>query len=328
MVRSKTQTTLHKKRDVPDKSLKLPFKKDKPVVISAPDKPVKLVQTVVITGISGSGKSTVLKAFEDIGYYCVDNLPIALLPEFLSLTENASTIPTRVALVMDVREESFLDQYQSIFNQIKKERFHLEILFLDAKDEVLVRRFSQTRRQHPLKPRGNVLEGIHVERKHMMEMRECADKLLDTSDFNVHQLRQGIIRLYSPRKRLDQLVIHILSFGFKYGVPADANLVLDVRFLPNPYFEPELRPLSGCDLEVRTYVLEKEDTTEFLQHAEGLLKFLVPKYRREGKSYLVIAVGCTGGRHRSVVIVEHLKELFTGADEEVIVTHRDLELEE
>jgi len=309
------------------KFLQTPFQKDEPGVISAPDDPVKLVQTVVITGMSGSGKSTVLKAFEDMGYYCVDNLPIALLPEFLSLTENVSTMPTRVALVMDVREESFLDQYQSIFTQIKEEGFHLEILFLDAKDEVLVQRFSQTRRRHPLKPRGNVLEGIHVEREHLMGLRECADKLFDTSDFNVHQLRQGIVRLYFPRKRLDQLVIHILSFGFKYGVPADANLVLDVRFLQNPYFEPELRPLSGCDHEVRTYVLEKKDTIEFLKHAEGLLKFLVPEYRNEGKSYLVIAVGCTGGRHRSVAIVEHLKELFTGADEEVIVTHRDLELE-
>ncbi|MBW1926734.1 MAG: RNase adapter RapZ [Deltaproteobacteria bacterium] len=278
--------------------------------------------------MSGSGKSTALKAFEDIGYYCVDNLPIALMPEFLSLTENASTMPTRVALVMDVREKSFLDRYRSIFTEIKEKGFHVEILFLDANDEVLVRRFSQTRRQHPLRPRGNVIEGIRIEREHLMGLREWADKLIDTSDFNVHQLRQDIIRLYSSRKRLDQLVIHLLSFGFKYGVPADANLVLDVRFLPNPYFEPELCPLSGCDREVRTYVLEKKDTMEFLHHVKGLLKFLVPEYRKEGKSYLVIAVGCTGGRHRSVVIVEHLKEVFTGADEEVIVTHRDLELEE
>jgi UPF0042 nucleotide-binding protein len=297
-------------------------------VVLLPENLNKLAQTVVITGMSGSGKSTALKAFEDIGYYCVDNLPIALMPEFLSLTENASTMPSRVALVMDVREKSFLDRYQSIFTKIKEEGFHIEILFLDAKDEVLVRRFSQTRRQHPLKPRSNIIEGIHIERKHLMGLRECADKLIDTSDFNVHQLKQEIIRLYSSRKRLDQLVIHMLSFGFKYGVPADANLVLDVRFLPNPYFEPELCPLSGCDREVRAYVLEKKDTMEFLHHVEGLLKFLVPEYRKEGKSYLVIAVGCTGGRHRSVVIVEHLKEVFTGADEEVIVTHRDLELEE
>lgn len=305
-----------------------PFKKDGPGVVLLPENLNKLVQTVVITGMSGSGKSTALKAFEDIGYYCVDNLPIALMPEFLSLTENASTMPTRVALVMDVREKSFLDRYRSIFTEIKEKGFHVEILFLDANDEVLVRRFSQTRRQHPLRPRGNVLEGIRIEREHLMRLREWADKLIDTSDFNVHQLRQDIIRLYSSRKRLDQLVIHLLSFGFKYGVPADANLVLDVRFLPNPYFEPELCPLSGCDREVRTYVLEKKDTMEFLHHVKGLLKFLVPEYRKEGKSYLVIAVGCTGGRHRSVVIVEHLKEVFTGADEEVIVTHRDLELEE
>ena len=305
-----------------------PFKKDGPGVVLLPENLNKLVQTVVITGMSGSGKSTALKAFEDIGYYCVDNLPIALMPEFLSLTENASTMPTRVALVMDVREKSFLDRYRSIFTKIKEKGFHVEILFLDANDEVLVRRFSQTRRQHPLRPRGNVLEGIRIEREHLMRLREWADKLIDTSDFNVHQLRQDIIRLYSSRKRLDQLVIHLLSFGFKYGVPADANLVLDVRFLPNPYFEPELCPLSGCDREVRTYVLEKKDTMEFLHHVKGLLKFLVPEYRKEGKSYLVIAVGCTGGRHRSVVIVEHLKEVFTGADEEVIVTHRDLELEE
>lgn len=305
-----------------------PFKKDGPGVVLLPENLNKLVQTVVITGMSGSGKSTALKAFEDIGYYCVDNLPIALMPEFLSLTENASTMPTRVALVMDVREKSFLDRYRSIFTEIKEKGFHVEILFLDANDEVLVRRFSQTRRQHPLRPRGNVLEGIRIEREHLMGLREWADKLIDTSDFNVHQLRQDIIRLYSSRKRLDQLVIHLLSFGFKYGVPADANLVLDVRFLPNPYFEPELCPLSGCDREVRTYVLEKKDTMEFLHHVKGLLKFLVPEYRKEGKSYLVIAVGCTGGRHRSVVIVEHLKEVFTGADEEVIVTHRDLELEE
>ncbi len=234
---------------------------------------------------------------------------------------------TRVALVMDVREKSFLDQYRSIFSQIKDDGFHLEILFLDTKDEVILRRFSQTRRQHPLQPKGSVLEGIHIERRRMRGLRECADKLLDTSEFNVHQLRQSIVMLYSSRKRLDQLVIHILSFGFKYGVPADANLVLDVRFLPNPYFEPDLRSLSGCDQEVRTYVMEKEDTLEFLRHAEGLLKFLVPEYKDEGKSYLVIAVGCTGGRHRSVAIVEHLKDIFTDAEEEVLVTHRDMELE-
>ncbi len=288
----------------------------------------KRVQTIIITGLSGSGKSTALKAFEDMGYFCVDNLPIVLLPEFLSITENASAVSTRVALVMDVRERGFLDQYQSIFNQIKKKGFYLEILFLDAKDEVIVRRFSQTRRCHPLQPRGDILKGIEIEKRRMRGLRECADRLIDTSNFNVHQLRQNLMGLYSSRKCLDRLVIHLLSFGFKYGVPADANLVLDVRFLPNPYFEPDLCPLSGCHPKVQAYVLEKEDTIKFLEHAEGLLRFLIPKYKMEGKSYLVIAVGCTGGRHRSVAIVEHLREIFAGSDEEVIVTHRDLELEE
>jgi UPF0042 nucleotide-binding protein len=161
-----------------------------------------------------------------------------------------------------------------------------------------------------------------------MGLKESADKLIDTSDFNVHQLRQNIIRLYSARKRLDQLVIHILSFGFKYGVPADANLVLDVRFLPNPYFVPELCPLNGRDREVKIYILEKKETVEFLRHTERFLKFLVPRYKNEGKSYLVIAVGCTGGQHRSVAIVEYLKDIFAETDGEVIITHRDLKLKE
>ncbi len=285
------------------------------------------VQTVIITGMSGSGKSTALKAFEDMGYFCVDNLPIALLPEFLSLTENASRNPTKVALVMDVREESFLDQYRSIFTQISESGFHLEILFLDSKDDVIIRRFSQTRRKHPLLPRGDIKEGIRLERERMRGLKEVADKVLDSSNFNVHQMKRTIFDLYSPRNRLDKLVIHLLSFGFKYGVPADANLVLDVRFLPNPYFQPGLQALSGCDEKVKSFVLNNDDSRQFMKHTRNLLEYLVPRYKREGKSYLVIAVGCTGGRHRSVSIIEWLKDIFVEAGEEVIVTHRDLNLE-
>ncbi len=290
--------------------------------------PSRKVQTVVITGMSGSGKSTALKAFEDMGYFCVDNLPIALLPEFLFFQERTTVEPTRVALVMDIREGTFLDQYRPIFNELEKEGFHLEVLFLDAKDDVLVRRFNQTRRHHPLSPRGNVLEGIALERERMSELREYSDKLLDTSDLNVHQLRRNIIALYSGRESLDDLVIHLLSFGFKHGIPADANLVLDVRFLPNPFFEEDLRPLNGCDPMIQKYVLEKEDTLAFLSHLDELFSFLVPRYKKEGKSYLVIAVGCTGGRHRSVAVVEYLKEMFTKAGDNVIVSHRDLGLED
>ncbi len=285
------------------------------------------VQGVVITGMSGSGKSTALKAFEDLGYYAVDNLPIVLLPEFLSLTEQSASMPTKVALVMDVREGTFLDQFRSIFAQIKQEGYHLEVLFLDAKEEVLLRRFSQTRRRHPLIPKGNVIEGIRKEREQLRGLREYADRLLDTSEFNVHQLRQAVITLYGPRDRLDRLVIHMMSFGFKYGLPADANLVLDVRFLPNPYFEPDLSALSGCDGPVQEYVLDHHETREFLKRTQGLLEYLIPRYQQEGKSYLVIAVGCTGGRHRSVAVAEYLGRVFTQAELEVIVTHRDMDRE-
>ncbi len=287
----------------------------------------RLVQTVVITGMSGSGKSTALKAFEDLGYYCVDNLPITLLPEFLILTDNTAETSTKVALVMDVREKSFLDQYNSIFTRIRNSGFHLEVLFLDCRDEIIVRRFSQTRRRHPLDRDGDIVTGIKVERKRLRGLREFADRLIDTSNFNVHQLRETVITLYSPRSNLDHLMIHVMSFGFKYGVPADANLVFDVRFLPNPYFVPELRALSGRDQPVQDFVLGHRETDEFNSHLTNLLDFIIPQYRKEGKSYLVIAIGCTGGRHRSVTIAEWLKKYLTKRDEEVLLTHRDMQME-
>ncbi len=287
----------------------------------------RLVQTVVITGMSGSGKSTTLKAFEDMGYYCVDNLPIALLPEFLLLTENSAIEETKTALVMDVREKSFLDQYRSIFTRIRNSGFHLEVLFLDCSDEIIIRRFSQTRRRHPLDSRGDIGTGIKIERERLSGLREFADRIIDTSNFNVHQLRETIFALYSPRQRLDQLVLHVMSFGFKYGVPADANLVFDVRFLPNPYFVPELKQLSGRDRDVQDFVLKHHETQEFTTHLSNMLDFIIPQYKKEGKSYLVIAVGCTGGRHRSVTIAEWLKKYLSKREEEVLITHRDMQRE-
>lgn len=277
--------------------------------------------------MSGSGKSTALRAFEDMGYYCVDNLPIALLPDFLSLTENSTEIPTRVALVMDVREKGFLDQYGSIFSQVKNQGFHLEILFLDASDNILVQRFSQTRRKHPLQQKGDILEAISQERRRLRGLREFADNYIDTSNRNVHQLRQIVLDMYSFREDLTRPLIHVISFGFKYGVPADASLVLDVRFLPNPYFVPELRPLSGLDQRIYDFVHHKEQTKAFLKHLEAMFSFLIPQYRAEGKVYLVVGIGCTGGRHRSVAIARWLGEMFTRNGEEVIVTHRDLDRE-
>ncbi len=289
----------------------------------------KQIQTVVITGMSGSGKSTALKAFEDMGYYCLDNLPITLLPEFLSLVENSQEIPSKVAMVMDLREKGFVDQCSSIFHQVKKAGHHLELLFLDTADEVLVQRFSQTRRRHPLHQTDKmpITHAIAQERKRLMAIREFADKYIDTSDFNVHQLRRSVINLYSRRQDLNRLLIHVISFGFKYGLPVDANMVFDVRFLKNPYFEPELRPLSGKDPVVRDYVFSDPEIRPFLGHMEGLLDYLVPNYLKEGKSYLVIAVGCTGGRHRSVAIAEWLKDHFSRRGEDVVLTHRDMEKE-
>ncbi len=281
----------------------------------------------MITGLSGSGKSTALRAFEDLGYYCVDNLPIALLPDFLSLSENSSEIPTKIALVMDVREKGFLDQYASIFSQVREMGFHLEVLFMDADDNVLVQRFSQTRRKHPLQKNRDILSAIREERSRTRGLREFADNYIDTSGKNVHELRQIVLNMYSSRDDLTKPLIHVISFGFKYGVPPDANLVFDVRFLPNPYFEPELRAKSGLDGPVSIFVLEKKETRTFLKHLEDLFGYLVPRYHSEGKVYLVIGIGCTGGRHRSVTIAKWLGEMFISQGEEVIVTHRDMDKE-
>jgi len=287
----------------------------------------KHIQVVVITGMSGSGKSTALKAFEDMGYYCVDNLPITLLTGFLSLMENGTQVPSRVALVMDVREKGFLEQYSEIFKNVRAQGFHLEILFLCASDNALVQRFSQTRRRHPLQEKGDLKAAIQKERRRLAALREDADNFVDTSDRNVHQLRRTIQELYASRDDLLQPLIHVMSFGFKYGVPPDASLIYDVRFLPNPYFVPELRPLSGLDAPVYNYVLEKGVTRQFASLLGNMLSFLVPLYQEEGKAYLVIGIGCTGGRHRSVAIARWLGEWFTGKGQEVIVTHRDLQRE-
>ena len=287
----------------------------------------KNIQVVVITGMSGSGKSTALKAFEDMDYYCVDNLPIALLPEFLSLSEKSTEIPTRIALVMDVREKGFLDQYNCIFRQVRDWGFHLEVLFLGASDNVLVQRFSQTRRKHPLQKKGDIKAAIQEEHRRLRGLRESADNFIDTSKKNVHQLRRMVLDLYSSREDLARPLIHVVSFGFKYGVPADSSLVFDVRFLPNPYFVPELRPLSGLEDPVHDFIFEKEETRQFARHLHDLFSFLIPKYQEEGKVYLVIGVGCTGGRHRSVAVARWLGELFTRQGQEVIVTHRDMDRE-
>jgi len=288
---------------------------------------VKNARIIIVTGLSGSGKSTVLKAFEDIGFFCVDNMPVVLLPKFLELPVESRGEILKIALVMDLREKGFLESYQEVFPELREKGYHLEILFLDASDEILVRRFSQTRRQHPLAGSDFVLKGIRKERKKLSGIKEIANQIVDTSFFSVHDLRKAIIQHYTSTITSPQMTINLLSFGYKYGLPYDADIVIDVRFLPNPYFVPGLKNLNGEEPEVIDYVMKWNETEEFIKKFQDLLRYLIPLYEKEGKSYLTIAIGCTGGRHRSVAIAEELRKLFDSKNYPITLTHRDIHLE-
>jgi UPF0042 nucleotide-binding protein len=281
------------------------------------------IPTLIITGLSGSGKSTVMRALEDAGFHCIDNLPPALMPRLLELCAASSAEITKIAMVMDVRERSFLKEYPAIFQSLKEQGHELTILFLESTDEVLVRRYNETRRQHPLAEQGTVLEGIHKERELLSGLRMLADEIIDTSNLSIHQLRNMISDLF---RSAGQRKMHIIltSFGYKYGVPADADLVIDVRFLPNPYFISELRDLSGNDAAVSDYVMNNETAGKFRDKFFDLVTFLTPLYEQEGKSYLTICVGCTGGRHRSIAVVNRLHAFLSEKNYPVRVIHRDL----
>jgi UPF0042 nucleotide-binding protein len=285
------------------------------------------IKLVIITGTSGAGKSTALKTFEDLGFFCVDNLPLFLLPKFLSLVCESKV--DKVALVMDIREKQFAQKGDDILREIESRGYKPEILFFDAQNEVIIRRFKETRRKHPLAEEGkSITESIVEERKYLQEIRKLATQIIDTSSFSVHDLKRWIEARYK-KTALRRLNVHILSFGFKYGLPYEADLVLDVRFLPNPYFVPELKALDGRDERVRKYVMKSEEMQIFLEKILDLLQFLLPFYKREGKNYLNIAIGCTGGKHRSVVVAEALtkalKEKLDNQHEYVVsLTHRDI----
>jgi UPF0042 nucleotide-binding protein len=284
---------------------------------------------VVLTGLSGSGKSQAIRALEDLGYVCVDNLPVALLPMLAELTLRAGSEIARAAVVVDVREGRMLDELPKMFKRLKEMRgLNPVLIFLDAADEVLVRRFSETRRPHPLAPDRSAVEGIREERKHMNPLRRLADHVVDTSNMTVHELRHAFRNVESGRSPGSQLVVTVLSFGFKHGIPVDADLLFDVRFLPNPHFVPKLRPHTGRDREVRAFLEKSEATHEFLDHTLNLLRFLVPHYVAEGKSYLTVGIGCTGGRHRSVMIAEAIKKGLTGLKGvQSRVRHRDIAID-
>ena len=285
------------------------------------------VAFVVITGLSGAGKSYAIKCFEDMGYFCVDNLPTTLIPTFADLTARSTQAVRRVALGVDVREGEYLSHLLDALGELRARGHRVEVLFLEATDEALVRRYSETRRRHPLASDGSVLDAIRAERKALSHMREVADRVLDTSALTVHRLKDRLVELYGAPTARPGLATALVSFGFKHGTPYDADLVFDVRFLPNPHFVEALRPLDGRDARVSGFVLEPAEAQELLRHLANFLKFLLPLYEREGKAYLTIAVGCTGGRHRSVVLVEELKRVLEGLGYVPTVVHRDLDRE-
>jgi UPF0042 nucleotide-binding protein len=279
-------------------------------------------ELVIVTGMSGSGKLSALKTFEDLGYYSVDNLPIDLIPSFADLIRQSPEI-NRAALVVDVREGAQLDRFPNILRQIRQTTA-TKLVFLEASDEVLMRRFSETRRPHPLGRIDTVRRSIHSERELLEPLRNLADVLIDTTNFNVHELRAHITGLFHSEPGEKSLLISTISFGYKNGVPQEADLVFDVRFLPNPHFIPEFRPLTGQDPKLVRYINKFPETQEFITRVHDLLTFLLPHYVREGKSYLSVAFGCTGGQHRSVMIAETMQALLQADGYQVKCIHRDI----
>ena len=278
-------------------------------------------ELVIITGMSGAGKASALKAFEDLGYYAVDNLPVGLIENFAELVRDTLEID-RAALVVDIREGSRLDKLPEVLRSIKRS-LRTTVLFLEAKDEALVRRYSETRRPHPLGRQKSVISSLHSERERMKPVRDVADVVIDTTKFNVHELRSFINERFGAGNRDHNLLISCVSFGFRQGVPEDADLMFDVRFLPNPHFIPEFRPFTGRHPKVAKYIRSFPQTKEFIKRISELLIYLLPHYVKEGKSYLTIAFGCTGGKHRSVMIAEEVKKRLAKAGYPVKVVHRD-----
>jgi len=314
---------------------------------------VNHIRVILISGLSGSGKTTAIKALEDIGFFCVDNLPILLLPKFLELCEQSGGKISKVAVVEDIRGAMSYSEIRFLPNQegqerggaidrkdpfeeswriirgLQKKGYPIEVLFLDSSDEVIMRRYSETRRQHPLAVQRSIGEGIRLERERLQGIRDMANQVIDTSSFNVHQLRERIQRYAQEGLDHRKMTVTLLSFGYSFGIPHEADLLLDVRFLPNPYFVEELKRLSGDDPKVAEYVLQWEETQEFLKRVQEFLRFLIPLYEREGKTHLTIALGCTGGRHRSIVIVNRLAEMLREELQQggtvLTIQHRDAE---
>ena len=278
----------------------------------------------IITGRSGSGKSTAIAAFEDAGYYCVENMPVVLLPNFLDLPIKNNSNHSGFAFVMDLREQDFISSYTPVLTSLKQQGYSFEIIFLEAEENILLQRYSQTRRNHPLAGGKNLIEGVRAEEKSLNRLRDEADIIIDTTHYTVHELKSEIFNIVRENAEIAPLRINVLSFGFKYGIPHHADLIIDVRFLPNPYFFDHLRALDGESEQVKQFLAGKTETQTFLRKYIDLLDYLVPLYEKEGKTYLTIAVGCTGGRHRSVYIAREIYAHVLREGRDIKVTHRDI----
>ncbi|AGF59256.1 UPF0042 nucleotide-binding protein [Clostridium saccharoperbutylacetonicum] len=280
---------------------------------------------VIVTGLSGAGKTQATRTLEDLGYFCVDNLPPKLISKFAEVCTQSGGNIEKVALVIDIRGGVFFDDFFEALSYLKTNEFKYEILFLEATDEVLIKRFKETRRSHPLSPEGRVLTGITQEREKLREVKNVADNIIDTSKYEIKDLRDKINKTYGdniyPEK---QLSITVLSFGFKYGIPVDSDLVFDVRFIPNPFYIPELKQYSGNDEPVKEYVLRQDETVNFIEKLMDMLKYLIPNYIKEGKRQLIISIGCTGGRHRSVAIANEVYERLNKESYNSKIEHRDV----
>jgi UPF0042 nucleotide-binding protein len=277
----------------------------------------------IITGLSGSGKSTAMAALEDAGFYCIDNMPVDLLPKFLEMPLERDSEISGIALVMDLREKGFLARYSAVFSELRKKGYFFEILFLEAREEILIQRYSETRRQHPMSTGKSLLDDIRLEKKQLEDLRSAADLVINTSELNVHELKSKIQDIARRSKKNVRMRVNVLSFGFKYGIPYDADLIMDVRFMANPYFIPELKELDGETQEIKDFVSGHADTRAFLEKYLDLLDYLIPLYEKEGKAYLTIALGCTGGRHRSVTIARTIYEHIHAMGKTVELNHRD-----
>jgi RNase adapter protein RapZ len=281
------------------------------------------LRLIIITGLSGAGKSWAIKCFEDLGYYCVDNLPTTLIPTFAELCVHSTRRITRIALGVDIREREYLHSVVEVLSELRGAGYLTEVLFLEASEEALIRRYHETRRRHPVSS-GSLLEGIREERKLLANLRELADRVIDTSRITVHELRQRLVELYGEAAP-PGLSVNLLSFGYKFGVPYEADLVFDCRFLPNPFFVEGLKAQDGRALAVRQFVVEQPEGRELITRLRDFLAYLLPRYEKEGKAYLTVAIGCTGGRHRSVALVEELQGFVGEQGIPVTVTHRDVD---